>query len=424
MKIVGLITEYNPFHNGHLYHMQEAVRVTGADAVIAVMSGDFVQRGAPALLPKHLRARMALEAGVSAVIELPLWCACGSAEYFAAGAVSLLDRLGCVNAVCFGSECGDASLLEKAARVTALEPESYRTLLREGLHSGLSFPRARQQALSSFLGSAEAGHILEEPNNILGVEYIKAILRQKSSLQFCAIQRRESGYHDRELSGRYSSATAIRQLLLEKESSSAEASGLSLPEGQLPPSSARILEESYRTRHPVWTDDFSLLLKYRLLQETKESLTRYADVTRELANRIMGNRNDFLSYEQFCSLLKTKEMTYSRISRILLHILLGITAEDMVRFREEGGCGYARLLGFRKDASSLLGIIKKSSSIPLVTKLPRIGTGVGEKAKDRTGLARDMLEADILAADLYESVVTEKFHRTFISEYRQQVVIV
>ncbi len=426
MKIVGLITEYNPFHNGHLYHMQEAVRATKADAVIAVMSGDFVQRGAPALLPKHLRARMALEAGVSAVIELPLWCACGSAEYFAAGAISLLDRLGCVDTVCFGSECGDIRLLEKAARVTALEPEPYKSLLKEGLRRGLSFPGARQQALSSFLGDEEAGCVLEEPNNILGVEYIKAILCRRSPLQFCTIRRRESGYHDQELSGRYSSATAIRRLLLEKEGCSSAASGLSLPEGQMPPSSAQILQETYRARYPVWADDLSLLLKYRLLQETKESLTRYADVNRELANRIMGSRNDFLSFDQFCSLLKTKEMTYSRISRALLHILLGITREDMARFKGEGGCGYARLLGFRKDASSLLGAIKKSSSIPLVTKLPRTGSraGTGQSAKAWSGLAGDMLRADILAADLYESVVTEKFHRAFVSEYRQQVVIV
>ena len=118
MKIVGLITEYNPFHNGHLYHIQEALRATGSDAAVAIMSGNYVQRGAPALMPKHLRARMALEAGVAAVIELPVWCACGSAEYFAAGAVSILDRLGCVDMICFGSECGDVSLLEKAAPTT------------------------------------------------------------------------------------------------------------------------------------------------------------------------------------------------------------------------------------------------------------------------------------------------------------------
>ena len=261
MKIVGLITEYNPFHNGHLYHIQEALRATGADAAVAIMSGNYVQRGAPALMPKHLRARMALEAGVAAVIELPVWCACGSAEYFAAGAVSILDRLGCVDVICFGSECGDVSLLEKAARITAQEPEAYRGLLKEGLRDGLSFPRARQKALSLFLGDDRAGEVLAEPNNILGVEYIKAILQQKSSLGFCTIQRRESGYHDMELSDTYSSASAIRHHLRQADQSGIPAQ----LEGQMPSPAIRTMKEAYHARYPVYANDFSLLLKYHLL---------------------------------------------------------------------------------------------------------------------------------------------------------------
>ena len=160
MKICGVICEYNPLHNGHAYLLEEARARSGCDAVVCVMSGCFTQRGEPALFGRYTRARHAVLAGADAVIELPVWCACGSAEYFFSGAVSLLDRLGCVDTVCFGSECGDASLLEEAARVTALEPAPYRSLLREGLRRGLSFPRARQLALSSFLGK-EAGCILE-----------------------------------------------------------------------------------------------------------------------------------------------------------------------------------------------------------------------------------------------------------------------
>lgn len=412
MKIVGLITEYNPFHNGHLYHIQEALRATGADAAVAIMSGNYVQRGAPALMPKHLRARMALEAGVAAVIELPVWCACGSAEYFAAGAVSILDRLGCVDMICFGSECGDVSLLEKAARITAQEPEAYRGLLKEGLRDGLSFPRARQKALSLFLGDDRAGEVLAEPNNILGVEYIKAILQQKSSLGFCTIQRRESGYHDMELSDTYSSASAIRHHLRQADQYGIPAQ----LEGQMPSPAICTMKEAYHARYPVYANDFSLLLKYHLLGETKETLPRYADVTQDLANRIIRHRNEFFSFEQFCGLLKTKELTHSRISRALLHILLNITEEDMTSFKKEGGCGYARLLGFRKDASPLLGLAKKSSSIPLITKLPRTGTKEGTTGK--------MLDCDVLSADLYESVITEKYRRDFIPEYRQQVVII
>ena len=154
MKIVGLITEYNPFHNGHLYHIEKARRLTGADSVIAVMSGDYVQRGTPAILSKRLRAAMALHMGVSVVIELPVAYATGSAEYFAEGAVSILDQLGCIDSICFGSECGDITMLEEPARLLADEPEHYQTTLREALRKGQAYPKARQTALVQCLGNA------------------------------------------------------------------------------------------------------------------------------------------------------------------------------------------------------------------------------------------------------------------------------
>lgn len=151
MKIVGLITEYNPFHNGHLYHIQKAKEISGADAAVVVMSGNYVQRGAPAIMPKHLRAEVALEAGVPVVMELPVCYAAGSAEYFAAGAISLFEQLGCIDSICFGSECGDYKVLERIARVTADEPEEYKFSLQEALRKGISFPRARQMALKAYL---------------------------------------------------------------------------------------------------------------------------------------------------------------------------------------------------------------------------------------------------------------------------------
>ena len=272
MKIVGVIAEYNPFHRGHLYHIGKAKEQTGADAVIAVMSGDFVQRGAPALLPKHLRAAMALEAGVSLVLELPVWCACGSAEYFASGAVSVLDQLGCVDSLCFGSECGDLPSLSRAARILEEEPEDFRAALKAALSRGLSFPRARQEALVSCAGSADAGAVMEEPNNILGVEYIRAILRRGSRLEPATVRREGSGYHDQAPDPSYSSATAIRRLILE-----AGKDGLPAAlRDQVPAPSARILAESYGSRHPVYADDFSLLLKYRLLTESAAGLASFA----------------------------------------------------------------------------------------------------------------------------------------------------
>ena len=182
MKIVGLITEYNPFHNGHEYHIQQAKKITGADYCIAVMSGNYVQRGAPAFLPKHLRADMALRSGCDLIIELPVCYATGSAEYFAKGAISILNNLGCVDFICFGSECGEYNKLEKIASLLAEEPEDFKSLLQNNLKSGKTFPLARQQALKDYLNDDSLDCILEEPNNILGIEYIKALILSDSKM--------------------------------------------------------------------------------------------------------------------------------------------------------------------------------------------------------------------------------------------------
>ena len=421
MKIVGLITEYN----GHLYHMQKAKEITGADSVIAVMSGNYVQRGAPAIMPKHLRAEVALEAGIPLVLELPVCYASGSAEYFADGAISLFEKLGCIDSICFGSECGDYYLLEKVAHVTADEPEAYKQTLQDALKQGLSFPLARQAALKAYFQDPSLDDILEQPNNILGIEYIKALYLRKSPIGAYTIRRKISGYHDKELSPGYSSASAIRRLLAFAGNSVHLASeemydepGLSEVltrlEGQVPPSCIRSLEETHRVRYPVYANDFSLLFRYRLLTETRESLAGYLDMTEELANRMINHANDFITFDQFCDLLKTRDMTYSRISRCLLHILLNIRTEDMTLYKEEGGCQYARVLGFSKDGAKLLTRIKRTSSVPLLTKLTQT------EGLSKTGLR--MLRQDIFAADLYESVITDKFKMPFISEYQQQIV--
>lgn len=425
MKIVGLIAEYNPFHNGHLYHIERAKEITGADSAIVVMSGNYVQRGAPAIMPKHLRAEVALEAGADIIFELPVCYACASAEYFAAGAVSLFEQLNCVDSVCFGSECGDYGLLERIARVAADEPEEYRTLLSEGLKKGMSFPRARQAALTEYLKDDSLDIVLEQPNNILGIEYIKALYKKKSPIHSYTIKRMVSGYHDTELTGTYSSASAIRKLLsyashsvsMEQEGMFDEPSmseALTRLEDMVPPSCIRTLEDTHRSRYPIYSNDFSLPLKYQLLKETYISLTDYLDISEDLANRILNHTNDFVTFDQFCDLLKTRDVTYSRLSRSLLHILLGIKKKDLLTFREEGCCQYARILGFRKDAKRLLPYIKRHSNVPLITKLTQID------GLTPSGLT--MLKQDVFASNLYESVITNKFKMPFINEYQHQIL--
>lgn len=411
MKTVGLITEYNPFHNGHAYHIEKAKMLTGADRVIVVMSGDFVQRGAPAVMPKHLRAESALLSGASLIIELPVCFATGSAEYFAQGSISLLNRLGCIDSICFGSECGDLHLLKEIAQILADEPIEYQTALKQALKEGASFPAARQEALNIY--SDKYSEILASPNNILGIEYLKALAKIHSKMEPFTIKRIGAGYHDMDIDGQFSSATAIRSDIyqLADVNSSFESLPLTHIQTQVPSSCHELMKKNYQTRYPVKADDFSLLLKAKLLSETAGSLSHYLDMSPELANRILRLRNDYLSFEQFCDLLKTKELTRSRISRSFIHVLLGITNDWLTAMKAPAP--YARILGFRRDHADLLGILKRTSGIPLITSPARAVLA---------DTAYQMLELDIYASNLYESVITDLYGTPFHNELTKQII--
>lgn len=411
MKTVGLITEYNPFHNGHAYHIEKAKMLTGADRVIVVMSGDFVQRGAPAVMPKHLRAESALLSGASLIIELPVCFATGSAEYFAQGSISLLNQLGCIDSICFGSECGDLHLLKEIAQILADEPIEYQTALKQALKEGASFPAARQEALNIY--SDKYSEILASPNNILGIEYLKALAKIHSKMEPFTIKRIGAGYHDMDIDGQFSSATAIRSDIyqLADVNSSSESLPLTHIQTQVPSSCHELMKKNYQTRYPVKADDFSLLLKAKLLSETAGSLSHYLDMSPELANRILRLRNDYLSFEQFCDLLKTKELTRSRISRSFIHVLLGITNDWLTAMKAPAP--YARILGFRRDHADLLGILKRTSGIPLITSPARAVLA---------DTAYQMLELDIYASDLYESVITDLYGTPFHNELTKQII--
>lgn len=411
MKTVGLITEYNPFHNGHAYHIEKAKMLTGADRVIVVMSGDFVQRGAPAVMPKHLRTESALLSGASLIIELPVCFATGSAEYFAQGSISLLNQLGCIDSICFGSECGDLHLLKEIAQILADEPIEYQTALKQALKEGASFPAARQEALNIY--SDKYSEILASPNNILGIEYLKALAKIHSKIEPFTIKRIGAGYHDMDIDGQFSSATAIRSDIyqLADVNSSSESLPLTHIQTQVPSSCHELMKKNYQTRYPVKADDFSLLLKAKLLSETAGSLSHYLDMSPELANRILRLRNDYLSFEQFCDLLKTKELTRSRISRSFIHVLLGITNDWLTAMKAPAP--YARILGFRRDHADLLGILKRTSDIPLITSPARAVL---------SDTAYQMLELDIYASDLYESVITDLYGTPFHNELTKQII--
>lgn len=419
MLVNAIIAEYNPFHNGHKYQLDACKKRTDADYTIIIMSGDFTQRGAPALLPKHERARMALLSGADLVLELPLYYACGSAEYFANGAVSLLDKLGVVNYLCFGSECGDIKKLREIAELLQNEPPAYREALKQALKNGLTYPQARRQALQSCYDIAGSGctidTLLSTPNNILGIEYCRALFTRRSTTVPFTIKRLGAAYHESSLSEDESnaSALAIRTAL----SANTDSSALLLCRDMLPASSYEILCENWLKRCPVFEDDLSAVLHFKLLSEAETGFADYVDVTEDLSDRMIKRLPQFVSFSQFCGLLKTREMTYTRISRCLLHILLNMKRETLTRHIRQDYVPYARILGMKKAAAPLLHAIKENSSIPLVSKLADAKKLLSEETFD-------MLKEDVRAAHLYQSILTSRYGVTVENEYQKKIQMV
>lgn len=414
MNVVGVIAEYNPFHNGHKYQLDQIKKLTHADYCIVVMSGDFVQRGSPAIIDKYSRAKMALQNGADLVLELPVYYATGSAEYFAAGAVALLDRLGVVNRLCFGSECGDISVLNSIAKVLTDESDAFSDALRCNLRDGLSYPVARNNALT-FVHPELAEHldVLSSPNNILGIEYLKALYRRKSTIIPFTNLRVGSEYHDTMLSANTSSATAIRHSLEQTDH-------LLLIANQVPSSVFRIMEEHFHVNYPIYTQDISLALNYKLLQYHGKGYTEFADITTDLSDKILKNLEQFTGFETFCELLKSKDMTYTRISRCLLHILLDIRKESLQNFIADDFVYYGRILGLKQSSTAILNAIKTNGSIPLISKLADAENVLAASKYPEHAL--EMLESDIFAAHVYDSVATNKFHTYLPNEYRRQIV--
>lgn len=399
MKTVGIIAEYNPFHNGHAYHIQQAKDLTGADFCVVVMSGDFVQRGMPALMDKHLRASCALAGGADLVLELPVCYAVSSAEYFANGAVTLLDQLGIIDSLCFGSECGDINVLTQFAKELLTESPAFKKELDHKLRLGYSYPQSRNAALEASAPHLTAHtNVLSTPNNILGIEYCKAILLLESRITPYTVKRAGASYHDNSLESLYCSAQAIRESLRQTQ----------VPQTairQVPAYAREIAEEAYLKSYPIFSDDISLLVHYSLLSRNAFGFTDYPDIDRELSDRIRKYLPKYHDFESFCELLKSKNRTYARISRSLLHVLLDIRTEDFALYRKEGPVFYARMLGFRESAAPLLSAIKEKSRIPLLSKL-------ADAEKQLAPTALSMLEKDIYASHIYQSVVRHKFPNT------------
>lgn len=417
MKVTGIIAEYNPFHKGHEYQIKKARKLTGADYIIVVMSGDFTQRGAPALLDKYARASMALACGADLVLELPVRYACASAEFFAGGAVSILDGLGVVDSLCFGSESGDTGKIAASAQALlfAETDDGYRRRIRQAQKEGLSYPAARAKALN--LSDETDAQFWTLPNNILGIEYCKALTLSQSRIRPLTIRRQGSAYHEESLPAApcrqeedsFSSATAIRKALL-------EGTGFHTVKASLPEPTWPIWETHLNQQGLLSEQDFSLLIHYRLLMEAQNGYRKYADITPDLSDKLKKNLNHYTDWKSFCQLLNTKDLTYARASRCLTHILLNLTQENQDAGKTARFPSYARPLAFTKKAAPLLNAIKTNANIPY---LPKLSTA----APLLTPFTAQMLREDIQASHIYQTVLCQKYHTPFTNEYQRQLPI-
>lgn len=401
MKAVGLVTEYNPFHNGHLYHLNKAMELTGADISVAVMSGDFVQRGEPAVLDKYTRTSMALNSGVNLVVELPVNYAVSSAESFAAGALKILDYIK-ADSIAFGSESGDIERLSKLAHILCDNEDTLYKEISKYTANGISYAAARQKVVEK-LTDKDTAAMLTSSNNILAVEYLKAIIKNNYAIKPYTVQRQGDSYNDTDIRSEYASATALRENL--------KADNISK---YIPVKAGLILSSNTNYIYP---DDITEALFTRLLDILFasgydknvfiENVMQYPDVSKEIAGRLYKSAMDMItrtvsqrseskdnwafSFGSLCEHIKTKEVPLSRIKRALVRITLGLDKKHMEKY---SNAPYIRVLGFDKKGQEYLSYIRKTVEVPLITK---------------TADYKEMLLDDIHAANIYNMIVAGKY---------------
>lgn len=419
MKVLGLIVEYNPFHNGHLYHLEQSKKKCGADYTVCVMSGNFIQRGEPAIVNKWARANMALSCGADLIIELPLPYAMSSAEYFASGAVKILNDIGIVDYLCFGSEHGNVDELDFIAQILIDEPKEYKSFLKQELDRGVSYPAARETAIEKFIEFANSKKaldmqgLLSSSNNILGIEYLKALKRIGSKIIPLTIKRINNEYGTKEITGSISSATSIRNFI-SKNSISALKDVL---QNVLPEASLNILfEEITEGRGPVFAEDFYSIITSLIRRMEAGQIKNYPYVSEGLENRIKTASESSGSYDELVESICTKRYTRTRIQRILMSILTGMTSEQVDMFNRYNGPQYARVLGFNNKGKQLLSLIKQKSLIPIVMK-------TADFIKSCNPLLRSMLELEAMSTDIYVLGYKNPSHRKASQEFTQNVVI-
>src|SRR5574344_932503 len=387
-NVLGIVAEYNPFHNGHLYHLENAKKMANADYTIAIMSGNFTQRGSTSIVNKWTKAQMAIQNGIDLVIELPTVYSISSAENFAQGAVKILKELNIVNKISFGIETSDVAALNNIAKVLAEEPKEYKNILAEELKKGISFPKARENALILYLNdNIRYKNILNSPNNILGVEYLKALKILKTEIEPIPIKREKVYYNDDRIVDEFASATAIRKFLEMKQFNDIFK--------VVPRTTYETLKTECELGHTV--TDLKLYEKeiiYNLRKMTIDEIAQLPDVSEGLENSIKYAVNFCNTVEEVINIVKSKRYTQTRIQRILLCSLLGITQKDI--FFSKKIVPYVRILGFNEKGKELLSEFKKSNSkISMITSVKKF------EDTNTNKIYRRMMEIDRFATDVY-----------------------
>ncbi len=405
---LGIIAEYNPFHKGHEYHLKESKRITNADCVIVVMSGNFVQRGEPALMDKYTRAQMALRNGADLVIELPVISACSSAQYFAKGSIAILNMLN-VTHLCFGSESGDITHFNTISDLICDNKKLLDDFIQCAVTTGISYPLARSKGLEHLLSLMPAtqndtnfySDLIKQSNNILALEYLLEIKQQNSNIIPVTIKRQGSNYNDTELSGAFSSASSIRNKILNTQF---------IPENSIPKNVFSQMCDYENNHHFVGINDFTDIIKFILLEISAGSScarirTNIADLPEYLLNKLIKSAEKSNSISELIENVKSKDLTYTRISRALMHLLLNITYDDYHDFNL-APCKYLRILGLNDTGAQYLSSVKKTISCPIITKPADY---------------KDILEKDIYASNIYNMVANKYCKEPLKNDFQHQI---
>ncbi|MCF8000700.1 MAG: nucleotidyltransferase [Halanaerobiales bacterium] len=420
MKVAGIIVEYNPFHLGHKYHIKKTREITNADYIVAIMTGNFMQRGTPAICDKWNRTKMALKGGVDLLIELPLCYSIRSAEYFAQASMRLLNALGIVDNVVFGSEYGKIDSLQEIAKLLITENSYYKKRLNHYLNKGMVFPAARKYALidqiklkgnDDFWAENNIFQILNGSNNILGIEYLKAKYKFNLDLNLKTIKRIGQDYHSKKINDKYVSATSIRKYINKNE--------LTKIKDKVPNYTYQILDELVQKRQiPLNINNLGIMLLAKIRRYTISDLTNIGDINENLAHRIKKAAKSAGNYKQLVNKLNTRSFTKTRFQRILMNIIFDLQ-KDILKKHDKHGPSYLRILGISKKGKNLLTHINNKTQLPVVINPSEY---INDLTFKNENLLQNSLSYDILGTDIYNLLYNNSEYRKAHKDFTKEII--